>query len=200
MSPKFDHKDFVRQIFDQLHNTEYRETVCRYFDQDNHRDGGFASACIAIFGMPRTCPSKVVFTARHYARRCDGEREVGTTFGGPTFCDHAAKTFNEGPNMIWLFRGEPYVRYCEYSKVHALRYLGRPRLRASAVNMLLLPFALIKEVQRLFKPLLARSAMALTRYVKELHMFEFVCLEALFIDGGRIVEIEVLAAGYQRDP
>lgn len=103
---KADQQDIVRQIFDKLHSDEYKKEVWRQFDQDNLRDGGFASASIAIFGTPGSGKSEFVFTGRHCTRRCDGDSEAGTAFGGPIFYGHAAKSFNEGPthegNAYWF--------------------------------------------------------------------------------------------------
>jgi hypothetical protein len=103
---KPDQQDIVRQIFDKLHSEEYKKEVWRQFDQDNLRDGGFASASIAIFGTPGSGKSEFVFTGRHCTRRCDGDSEAGTAFGGPIFYGHAAKSFNEGPthegNAYWF--------------------------------------------------------------------------------------------------
>lgn len=103
---KADQQDLVRQIFDKLHSEEYKKEVWRQFDQDNLRDGGFASASIAIFGTPGSGKSEFVFTGRHCTRRCDGDSEAGTAFGGPIFYGHAAKSFNEGPahegNAYWF--------------------------------------------------------------------------------------------------
>jgi len=103
---KPDQQELVRQIFDTLHSDEYKKEVWRQFDQDNLRDGGFASASIAIFGTPGSGKSELVFTGRHCTRRCDGDSEAGTAFGGPIFYGHAAKSFNEGPthegNAYWF--------------------------------------------------------------------------------------------------
>jgi Protein of unknown function (DUF3500) len=103
---KPDQQDLVRQMFDKLHSDEYKKEVWRQFDQDNKGDGGFASASIAIFGTPGSGKSELVFTGRHCTRRCDGDSEAGTAFGGPIFYGHAAKSFNEGPthegNAYWF--------------------------------------------------------------------------------------------------
>lgn len=103
---KADQQDLVRQIFDKLHRDEYKKEVWRQFDQDNRGDGGFASASIAIFGTPGGGKFEFVFTGRHCTRRCDGDSEAGTAFGGPIFYGHAAKSFNEGPshegNAYWF--------------------------------------------------------------------------------------------------
>lgn len=103
---KADQQDLVRQIFDKLHSEEYKKEVWRQFDQDNQRDGGFASASIAIFGTPGTDKSEFVFTGRHCTRRCDGDSEAGTAFGGPIFYGHASKSFKEGlsheGNAYWF--------------------------------------------------------------------------------------------------
>jgi hypothetical protein len=39
-----------------------------------------------------------VLTGRHCTRRCDGDSNEGTAFGGPLFYGHAADGFNEKPN------------------------------------------------------------------------------------------------------
>jgi len=103
---KPDQQDLVRQIFDHLHSEPYRKEVWRQFDQDNQSDGGFPSASIALFGTPGSGRSEFVFTGRHCTRRCDGDSEAGTAFGGPIFYGHAAKGFNEKPdhegNAYWF--------------------------------------------------------------------------------------------------
>jgi hypothetical protein len=92
---KADQQDLVRQIFDKLHSEEYKKEVWRQFDHDNKGDGGFASASVAVFGEPGSGKFEFVLTGRHCTRRCDGDSEAGTAFGGPIFYGHAAKSFNE---------------------------------------------------------------------------------------------------------
>lgn len=100
-----DQQDLVRQIFDGLHSEEYKKEVWRQFDQDNQSDGGFASSSIALFGQPGSGKFEFVLTGRHCTRRCDGDSEAGTAFGGPIFYGHAAKGFYEKPdhagNAYW---------------------------------------------------------------------------------------------------
>lgn len=100
-----DQQDLVRQIFDGLHSDEYKKEVWRQFDQDNKRDGGFGSSSIALFGDPGAEKFEFVLTGRHCTRRCDGNSEAGTAFGGPIFYGHAARSFNESPkhedNAYW---------------------------------------------------------------------------------------------------
>jgi len=101
-----DQQDLVRQIFDGLHSDEYKKEVWRQFDQDNKSDGGFASSSIALFGQPGKGQFEFVLTGRHCTRRCDGDSEAGTAFGGPIFYGHAAKGFYEKPdhegNAYWF--------------------------------------------------------------------------------------------------
>ncbi len=103
---KAEQHDLVREIFDKLHSDEYKSEVWRQFDQDNKEDGGFGSASIALFGQPGTSQFEFVLTGRHCTRRCDGDSEKGTAFGGPIFYGHAAKSFNEKPdhagNAYWF--------------------------------------------------------------------------------------------------
>jgi uncharacterized protein DUF3500 len=103
---KPDQQDLVREIFDKLHSDEYKSEVWRQFDQDNKGDGGFGSASIALFGEPGTKQFEFVLTGRHCTRRCDGDSEKGTAFGGPIFYGHAAQGFNEKPghpgNAYWF--------------------------------------------------------------------------------------------------
>lgn len=103
---KPDQQDLVRQIFDGLHSDEYKKEVWRQFDQDNKSDGGFASSSIALFGAPGSGKFEFVLTGRHCTRRCDGDSEAGTAFGGPIFYGHAAKGFYEKPdhpgNAYWF--------------------------------------------------------------------------------------------------
>jgi len=93
-----DQQDLTRQIFDRLHSDEYKKEVWRQFDSDNKSSGGFGSASIALFGQPGTGQFEFVLTGRHCTRRCDGDSEAGTAFGGPIFYGHAAGSFNEKPN------------------------------------------------------------------------------------------------------
>lgn len=101
-----DQQDLVKQIFHHLHRPEYVETVWRQFDQDNKGDGGFGSSSIALFGTPGEGKFEFVLTGRHCTRRCDGDSEAGTAFGGPIFYGHAAQGFNEKPdhpgNAYWF--------------------------------------------------------------------------------------------------
>lgn len=101
-----DQQDLVRQIFDGLHSEEYKKEVWRQFDQDNKGDGGFPSSSIALFGEPGKGQFEFVLTGRHCTRRCDGDSEAGTAFGGPIFYGHAAKGFYEKPdhpgNAYWF--------------------------------------------------------------------------------------------------
>lgn len=103
---KPDQQDLVRQIFDHLHSEEYKKEVWRQFDQDNKGDGGFGSSSIALFGTPGSGQFEFVITGRHCTRRCDGDSEAGTAFGGPIFYGHAAQGFNEKPdhpgNAYWF--------------------------------------------------------------------------------------------------
>jgi len=99
-------QDLVKQIFHHLHSPEYEKEVWRQFDQDNKRDGGFGSASIALFGTPEAGQFEFVLTGRHCTRRCDGNSEVGTAFGGPIFYGHAAQSFHEkadhAGNAYWF--------------------------------------------------------------------------------------------------
>lgn len=101
-----DQQDLVRQIFDGLHSEAYKKEVWRQFDQDNKGDGGFASSSIALFGTPGSGQFEFVLTGRHCTRRCDGDSEAGTAFGGPIFYGHAARGFYEKPdhpgNAYWF--------------------------------------------------------------------------------------------------
>lgn len=101
-----DQQALVREIFDNLHSEEYKKEVWRQFDQDNKSDGGFASSSIALFGQPGGGKFEFVLTGRHCTRRCDGDSEAGTAFGGPIFYGHAAKGFYEKPdhagNAYWF--------------------------------------------------------------------------------------------------
>lgn len=101
-----DQQDLVKQIFHHLHRPEYVEAVWRQFDQDNKGDGGFGSSSIALFGTPGEGKFEFVLTGRHCTRRCDGDSEEGTAFGGPIFYGHAAQGFNEKPdhpgNAYWF--------------------------------------------------------------------------------------------------
>ncbi|SKB01285.1 Protein of unknown function [Prosthecobacter debontii] len=101
-----DQQDLVRQIFDSLHSEAYKKEVWRQFDQDNKSDGGFASSSMALFGQPGSGQFEFVLTGRHCTRRCDGDSEAGTAFGGPIFYGHAANGFYEKPdhagNAYWF--------------------------------------------------------------------------------------------------
>lgn len=100
-----DQQDLVRQIFDGLHSDEYKKEVWRQFEHDNKRDGGFGGSSIALFGDPGADQFQFVLTGRHCTRRCDGNSEAGTAFGGPIFYGHAAQGFRESAkhegNAYW---------------------------------------------------------------------------------------------------
>jgi hypothetical protein len=59
-----------------------------------------------MFGDPAAEKFEFVLTGRHCTRRCDGNSEEGTVFGGPIFYGHAARSFNESPkhegNAYWF--------------------------------------------------------------------------------------------------
>lgn len=95
---KPDQQDLVKQIFHHLHSPEYADEVWRQFNQDNKGDGGFGSCSVALFGAPDTGKFEFVLTGRHCTRRCDGDSEAGTAFGGPIFYGHAAQGFYEKSN------------------------------------------------------------------------------------------------------
>ena len=99
-----DQQALIREIFNSLHSDEYAERVMKQVEHDNGR-GGFGGCTIALFGNPGSGKFEFVFTGRHVTRRCDGDTQSGTGFGGPIFYGHAAKGFNESAdhpgNIYW---------------------------------------------------------------------------------------------------
>jgi hypothetical protein len=102
---KPDQLALVKEIFTSLHSPEMAQEVWRQFNEDSGKEG-FESAAIGLFGQPGSGKFEFVFTGRHCTRRCDGDSEKGTAFGGPIFYGHASKSFNEGPshegNVYWF--------------------------------------------------------------------------------------------------
>ncbi len=99
-----DQQAMVREIFDDLHSEEYRQTVYQQVVHDSGKEG-FGSSSIALFGQPGTGKFEFVLTGRHCTRRCDGDSVEGAAFGGPIFYGHAAKSFYEPAdhpgNVYW---------------------------------------------------------------------------------------------------
>ena len=84
----------IREIFMNMHSEEYAKKVLKQVEDDSGRKG-FGECSIALFGEPDTGKFEFVLTGRHTTRRCDGDSEEGTAFGGPIFYGHAARSFNE---------------------------------------------------------------------------------------------------------
>jgi hypothetical protein len=95
----------VKDIFMSMHSEEMAKDVWRQFSEDSGA-AGWDSAAVGFFGQPGTGQFEFVFTGRHCTRRCDGDSEKGTAFGGPIFYGHASKSFNESPshegNVYWF--------------------------------------------------------------------------------------------------
>jgi hypothetical protein len=100
-----DQQALVKDIFTSLHSEEMADEVWRQFREDSGK-AGFESAAVGLFGTPGSGQFEFVFTGRHCTRRCDGDSEKGTAFGGPIFYGHAAKSFDESPshegNVYWF--------------------------------------------------------------------------------------------------
>ncbi len=102
----------IREIFMSLHSPEFRNKTWDQFVHDNKTskaktpDDVFATASIAIFATPNLDKVEFVFTGRHCTRRCDGNAQPGTAFGGPMFYGHAAGGYYEKPehpgNVYWF--------------------------------------------------------------------------------------------------
>ncbi len=99
-----DQQALIHDIFINLHSEEYIDKVIKQVDEDA-RGNGIKKSSIAIFGEPGTGKFEFVMTGRHFTRRCDGDSQEGTAFGGPIFYGHAAGSFNEKPhhpgNVYW---------------------------------------------------------------------------------------------------
>jgi hypothetical protein len=93
-----DQQDLIKQIFLQLHSAEYAERVLAQVEHDGAGIGGFGGCSVALFGQPGSGKFEFVLTGRHVTRRCDGDSNAGTAFGGPIFYGHAAESFDETAN------------------------------------------------------------------------------------------------------
>jgi hypothetical protein len=89
-----DQQAMIRDIFMNMHSEEYAKAVMKQVEDDNGKKG-FGDCSIALFGEPDTGKFEFVLTGRHTTRRCDGDSEAGTAFGGPIFYGHAAQSFDE---------------------------------------------------------------------------------------------------------
>jgi len=87
----------VKEIFLKLHSEEYAKTVLGQVLHDFEGEG-FESTSVALFGKPNNGKFEFVLTGRHCTRRCGGDAVKGEAFGGPIFCGHAARSFNETKN------------------------------------------------------------------------------------------------------
>ncbi len=100
-----DQQAMIKDIFMKMHSEEYAKAVYHQVEDDAGRKG-FGDTSIALFGEPDTGKFEFVLTGRHTTRRCDGDSEAGTAFGGPIFYGHAAESFNEEPhhpgNAYWF--------------------------------------------------------------------------------------------------
>lgn len=100
-----DQQAMIKEIFMKMHSEEYAKDVFKQVEDDAGRKG-FGETSVAIFGEPNTGKFEFVLTGRHTTRRCDGDSEAGTAFGGPIFYGHAAQSFNEKPhhpgNAYWF--------------------------------------------------------------------------------------------------
>jgi hypothetical protein len=100
-----DQQAMIREVFMKMHSEEYAEEVMKQVVDDGGR-GGFEECSVALFGKPNTGKFQFVLTGRHTTRRCDGDTDDGTAFGGPIFYGHAAESFYEKPhhpgNAYWF--------------------------------------------------------------------------------------------------
>ena len=100
-----DQQAMIKEIFMGIHSEEYAEKVYDQVEWDSGLDGFEGGSSVAIFGTPGTGKFEFVLTGRHCTRRCDGDSNEGTAFGGPLFYGHAADSFNEKPdhkdNAYW---------------------------------------------------------------------------------------------------
>ena len=99
-----DQRDLAKQVFVAMHSEEYADKVLHQFVHDN--DDTFDKGSVAFFGDPKSEKFQLVFTGRHTTRRVDGNSVAGTTFGGPVFYGHAARSFYEKKdhrdNVYWF--------------------------------------------------------------------------------------------------
>lgn len=92
-----DQQAMIREILMKMHSEEYADEVMSQVVDDSGR-GGFEECSVALFGKPNTGKFQFVLTGRHTTRRCDGDSNEGTAFGGPIFYGHAAESFYEKPH------------------------------------------------------------------------------------------------------
>jgi hypothetical protein len=99
-----DQTDLVKAIMNTLHSEEFQKPVFRQILRANRR-GGFGTASLGFFGKPGDDNFELVVSAHHVSRRCFGNSDKGTGFGGPVFYGHFEKGFHENKdhtgNVYW---------------------------------------------------------------------------------------------------
>jgi hypothetical protein len=97
-------QDLIRQIFDSMHDAEFRDAVSRQVEKDKFGKIGNTPS-VGFFGTPEDRDFEFIYTGHHVTRRCNGHSDQGQGFGGaPIFYGHFDKKFNETKDHV----GNPY--------------------------------------------------------------------------------------------
>lgn len=90
-----DQQDLVKQIFDSLHSSAYREKMTWQVQKDLM--GKIQNTpSVGFFGTPADKDFEFIYTGHHVTRRCNAHTDKGLGFGGaPIFYGNFAKAFRE---------------------------------------------------------------------------------------------------------
>lgn len=99
-----DQQDLIQQIFDSMHNPEFRTAIKQQVEKDKFGKIGNTPS-VGFFGTPADQDFEFIYTGHHVTRRCNAHTDKGQGFGGaPIFYGHFAKTFVETKEHV----GNPY--------------------------------------------------------------------------------------------
>ena len=97
-------QDLIRQIFDSMHDPEFRTAISRQVEKDKFGKIGNTPS-VGFFGTPGDPDFEFIYTGHHVTRRCNAHSDKGRGFGGaPIFYGHFDKKFNETKDHL----GNPY--------------------------------------------------------------------------------------------
>lgn len=81
-------QELIHEIFDSLHNEEFRDAVNKQVKIDQYGQAKNAPS-VGFFGTPDDDEFEFIFTGHHVTRRCNAHSDRGRGFGGaPIFYGH----------------------------------------------------------------------------------------------------------------
>lgn len=128
-----DQTDLIQQIFDSLHNEEFRKAVNTQVKIDQYGKEKNAPS-VGFFGTPEDEDFEFIYTGHHVTRRCNAHTDEGRGFGGhPIFYGHFLEQFRETkdhPGNPYWYQGKilnAFIKTLDAEEQKASQIEGSPR-------------------------------------------------------------------------